>query len=57
MSTILQNKRITRQVRISERNHRIVKLEAAKSGKTISKLVDEIIEEYLKDEKVEDLDT
>ena len=47
MSTKLQNKRITKQIRVSERLHRMVKLEAARQGKTMSKLIDEIIEKYL----------
>jgi len=47
MSTKRQNKRITKQIRVSERFHWRIKLEAARQGKTMSKLIDEIIEKYL----------
>ena len=47
MSTKLQNKRITKQIRVDELLHRRIKLEAVKQGRTISNLADEIIEKYL----------
>ena len=46
MSTKIQNRRITKQVRVSEYFHRRLKLEAVREGKTISKFTDEIIEKY-----------
>ncbi len=42
MSTKIQ-KRETKQIRISESLHRLIKLESAKIGKTISRLVDGIL--------------
>lgn len=47
MSTKQQNKRVTKQIRISEHIHRLIKLEAVNKGETISKLVDKIIKNYL----------
>jgi len=48
MSTKRQNKRITKQIRVSEQFHRKIKLEAVRKGKTISKFIDKIIEKYFK---------
>ena len=48
MSTNPQNnKRKTKQIRIDEKIHRELKLEAFKNGKTISRFADEIIKEFL----------
>ena len=50
MSTKLKKpkrKRKTRQVRISENLHRMLKLESKDCSKTISKLVDEFVAPYL----------
>jgi predicted HicB family RNase H-like nuclease len=47
MSTKQQKyKRITKQIRISEENHRNLKLEAFYQGKTISQLIDGIVNAY-----------
>ena len=43
MSTKQQNKRITKQIRVREDLHRKLKLEAIHRGKTMSKIIDEII--------------
>ncbi len=51
MSTIPQNKRITKQIRVSEPNHRKLKFEAINLGKTISKLADKIIGDYFRKNK------
>lgn len=45
MSTNPQN-RITRQVRISEENHRYLKLISAKGGQTISRLLDKAVDDF-----------
>lgn len=46
MSINLQNKKITKQVRVSEHIHQKIKFEATRRRGTMSRLVDEIIEEY-----------
>ena len=47
-----KKKRVTVQVRISKEIHTAIKLEAVKSGETMSKLVDEILLEHLGVERV-----
>jgi len=49
MSTNQQDKRITKQIRIGEDTHRILKLRSIELGKTMSKLADEILQKYFKD--------
>jgi len=46
MSTIIQEKRATKQIRVSSINHRKLKFEAIDKGQTISKFADSIIENY-----------
>jgi len=55
MSTKLQYMRITKQVRISERLHRKLKLAAAEQGITMSRIADEAIEEFLRKGKGEEI--
>lgn len=47
MSQKLQKqKRVTKQIRISEELHRLIKLESVRSNTTLSKLADEIMFGY-----------
>ncbi len=52
MSTKLQ-KRKTKQIRIGEINHRLLKLRSIQGGVTISKLADEILQGVLNKGNVE----
>ncbi len=51
MSTNLQ-KRETKQIRIEIGLHRSLKIASAQNGKTMSKLLDEICEQYFKHENL-----
>jgi hypothetical protein len=45
----MNNKRITKQIRISREIHASLKLQAIKQGTTISKLADFIIDKFLRE--------
>lgn len=51
MSTKIQNKRETKQIRVSLENHKKLKLEAIVKNLTISKLADFIIKAFFEKEK------
>jgi predicted HicB family RNase H-like nuclease len=53
MSTKQQIRRKTKQIRIDEQLHRLLKLEAVKQNKTISKFADEIIKGYLEPAEID----
>jgi len=45
----MNNKRVTKQIRISREIHTSLKLQAIKQSTTISKLADSIIDKFLKE--------